>query len=466
VIGEHDIPTLFEKEHTFLGSLITSHNKDIDIYEYIREKFEIALNNIDNSLIRNEYKLRVYTDYLLPSMRFHLTVNDMAKTHLDNIDASVHRYIKKWAGLPRPGTLSFIHMPEGANISTVSYLYLECHALAHISSRLKADNAVNHCLNSRLERESNWTHKISHISKCEELFHEVCPNTTDITPPRTKIAAKMSLKETTSKFWLDHVKTLTVQGSFLQLLALEKGATHWRSIMYDLPHGVCKFLINACSDSLNHNSNLLRWGKRSNDRCPACGNKETLLHVLNYCQVYLDQGRFTWRHNNILDYIRKCIIDGLDSKGFKHSTQADLDTNNPRFTTVPVECAVTNLKPDICVLLPDNNKLFIIELSVPLEPNITKMHNYKINKYSSLVTDITANGYDVTLLALEVGSRGYISCDNNETLQFIHKSSSVQIPYKAFKSQISKLSLISSFVIFHAKSQPQWESPPLLKASL
>ena len=154
-IDGNEVPTLFEKDDTFLGSLITSHNKDSDVFEYIKDKLEKGLKNIGASSIRNEFKLKVYSDYFLPSLRFHLTVNDMTKTHLEELDALVHRHIKPWVGLPKPGTWAFIHMPDGANIKTISELYLECHALAHLSSRMKADDAVNHCLNSRIERESN-----------------------------------------------------------------------------------------------------------------------------------------------------------------------------------------------------------------------------------------------------------------------------------------------------------------------
>lgn len=283
----------------------------------------------------------------------------------------------------------------------------------------------------------------------------------DIKPTEAKVIIKRSLKEITTSFWHDRVKKLTVQGAFLELLATEKGATHWKSIMYDLPHGVCKFLINSCSDTLNHNSNLVRWGKRTNDRCPSCGNKETLQHVLNNCNIYLEQGRFTWRHNNILNYIWTAIKDGLDTKGVDHTSKADLD--NPRGSTVPIECTATNLKPDICVFLTTNDKLFIIELSVPFEMNITKAHTYKVNKYTAPVNDVKANGHEVYLYALEVGSRGYISQENEKTLKSIHSSLCIKIPFKKFKTDISKLAIISSFVIYHAKSEPQWDPHPMLQ---
>ena len=69
----------------------------------------------------------VYVDYFLPSLRFHLTVNDTCSTYLKNLAALTDRYLKKWTGLPHPGTLSFIHMPQGLNCKSISTLYLECH---------------------------------------------------------------------------------------------------------------------------------------------------------------------------------------------------------------------------------------------------------------------------------------------------------------------------------------------------
>ena len=70
----------------FLGSLITFKNKPVKVYEYIHEKLTTDLD-LNKSLIRNEHILRVYADYLLPSLRFHLMVNDICIFHINNLDA-------------------------------------------------------------------------------------------------------------------------------------------------------------------------------------------------------------------------------------------------------------------------------------------------------------------------------------------------------------------------------------------
>ena len=40
-----------------------------------------------------------------------------------------------------------------------------------------------------------------------------------------------------------------------------------------------------------------------NTKCKMCGNHETLLHVLNMCQKALEQERFNFRHDSIVNYL-------------------------------------------------------------------------------------------------------------------------------------------------------------------
>ena len=48
-------------------------------------------------VVRNEYKLWIYSKYFVPSIRFLLTVHDVTSTHLTQLDILTHRYMKKWA---------------------------------------------------------------------------------------------------------------------------------------------------------------------------------------------------------------------------------------------------------------------------------------------------------------------------------------------------------------------------------
>ena len=62
---------------------------------------------------------KIYSEYLLPSKQFLLTVHQLTKTQLSNLDTLTDKHIKKWAGLPRSATNALIHMKEGMNIMSI-----------------------------------------------------------------------------------------------------------------------------------------------------------------------------------------------------------------------------------------------------------------------------------------------------------------------------------------------------------
>ncbi len=67
---------------------------------YIKTTLTTKLDRVNDSKIRDEYKLHVYTDHLLPSVRFALAVHDNTKTSLNNLDQKIQVY--KWHGWYNP----------------------------------------------------------------------------------------------------------------------------------------------------------------------------------------------------------------------------------------------------------------------------------------------------------------------------------------------------------------------------
>jgi hypothetical protein len=133
-----------------------------------------------------------------------------------------------------------------------------------------------------------------------------------------------------------------------------------------------------------------------------------------------------------------------------------------KHTTIPVSCTVTSLIPDICVFWKNLKKVLIVELTVPFELNADQAHERKVNKYAALVADIRSNGFQCDLIALEIGSRGYISPHNLKRLKQILKHTHNHTSFKEVRDNISKLAILSSFTIFHAKCEPNWDNYPFL----
>ncbi|GFO14879.1 reverse transcriptase [Plakobranchus ocellatus] len=67
------------------------------------------------------------------------------------------------------------------------------------------------------------------------------------------------------------------------------------------------FLIRSVYDLLPSNANLVRWVKKNDPTCPLCHGRQTTEHVLSSCKVALSQGRYTWRHNRILQELASVI---------------------------------------------------------------------------------------------------------------------------------------------------------------
>ena len=265
-------------------------------------------------------------------------------------------------------------------------------------------------------------------------------------------------------FWKEKVGSYIMQGDYLALLMEEGSCITWKSFMWDVPQGVLKFAINAGINTLPTFDNLKRWGKRTNDRCPFCGNIQTLLHVLSNCGTALEQGRYTWRHNSVLlsiiDGIRGDLIDGFllfsDMEGF----------HAPHGGVIPPDILVTNLKPDLFLVNESNKVIVLLELTCPWDSNIERSHNFKQEKYAPLVADLSRN-YKVFHFSFEVSVRGQVSKDNRARLKsFVYRCCrSPRVIAGRLVSHCSKLSLLCSYSIFCARKEPTWSSPRYLSVS-
>ena len=149
--------------------------KTSEVYQIIHDKVCKALENIDNSLVRDEYKVRVFVEYTLPSLRYILTVHSLTDTQLHSLDAVQTKFLKTWLKLPQNGaTPAIIYSNSGLKIHKISELYLEARTLSYASSILRGDHKVKHALNARIDRESKWSHKMKNTGmiKSKNIVNE------------------------------------------------------------------------------------------------------------------------------------------------------------------------------------------------------------------------------------------------------------------------------------------------------
>ena len=139
-------------------------------------------------------------------------------------------------------------------------------------------------------------------------------------------------------------------------------------------------MINASIDTLPTPANLRRWKCAISDKCKLCGNKGTTNHILNCCKIMLNSQRYTWRHNNLVNF----IVTNVDSQFKVCSDLPGFEA--PGGGTIPPEICVTNLKPDIVIVDERTKTLHIYKLTMPSISNIEARHTEK-NKQILALSD-------------------------------------------------------------------------------
>ena len=138
------------------------------------------------------------------------------------------------------------------------------------------------------------------------------------------------------------------------------------SVQRKLPKNIFYFTVRYINNTLPTRSNLHKWGLLPTSDCSFCSQSESLLHIIAGCQTYLTQGRFTWRHDSILQFIPTT---------FQSISNSTLFADIPGFVTASV---ITGdpLRPDLVSHF-QNKCIYTVELTVGFESNLTKNANQK-----------------------------------------------------------------------------------------
>ena len=192
------------------------------------------------------------------------------------------------------------------------------------------------------------------------------------------------------------------QGELLRDTPDQAAAKVWSLAVGNLSSSATKFILNAACDTLPHNSNLSLWGRGVPSGCPLCGQKQTLLHILNHCPVALELMRFNHRHDAVLIVISELVRANLTPS---QEMIADLPGSTYQY---PQHISCTDARPDIVVWDDISKNVYLIELTVCFETNFEVARERKVSRYTDLVEEAEQHGYKCEL---EVGSRDVVEVE-------------------------------------------------------
>ena len=216
--------------------------------------------------------------------------------------------------------------------------------------------------------------------------------------------------------------------------------------------------------------------------CDACGS------------VALEQGRYTWRHNNCLTVIaneirramtaakQKPVVSRWKQRFVKSGESVkkeaarsrepqkphgyldqahdwQLYADLPDFPCDPLGelCgeALTAKRPDIVLRSASLKKVLLIELTVPSEHLVTAAHERKLTKYKPLLDDLEVDGFTAELMPFEVSVIGFLAPSCSMMLR------SLGIWSSELRNKISDTVLRSSYWLFLSRFDEHWTPWPL-----
>ena len=174
----------------------------------------------------------------------------------------------------------------------------------------------------------------------------------------------------------------------------------------------------------------------TNPVCALCQSTQpTTNHVLTGCSVALDQVRYTWRHDLVLQvFVRSLLKDLSPSSKLYADLPSHLASESPP-STIPSNLSSSLSIPDLVLVSSDS--ITLLELSVVTN---TKHHflaasHRKQDHYGPLLQDLKCTSLSIELVTVEVGCLGHFipatvancqKCSINQNILFVASFSKQQ----------------------------------------
>lgn len=202
--------------------------------------------------------------------------------------------------------------------------------------------------------------------------------------------------------------------------AVERKVT-WSEIWKAEPHRI-KFLIQAVYDVLPSLSNLLEWGLAESPACPMCSKRGTLEHILSCCTMALGEGRYRWRHDQVLKTIAEAISTGLEWAKQFHPSKKIIAFVRGGEQVIPARRSPAGILisardwqllvdlewqlkfPSHWCLRPQSK---LLELTVPWEDRLEEASERKLSKYAGLISDCQQAGWRTRCFPVEEECSGF-----------------------------------------------------------
>ncbi|GAA6088928.1 uncharacterized protein LOC109140547, partial [Tachysurus ichikawai] len=395
-ISGTQIPTLSEKTVKSMGKTFDRSLRDTTSIRNTSEELERWLKMVDKTGLPGKFKAWVYQHGILPRILWPLLLYEFPITTISELERRVSHFLRRWLGLPR--SLSSI-----ALYGNTGKLQLPLNSIEEEFKVLR----VREVLQYRESRDPKVSGAGVVVKTGRKLRAEAAVD--------QAVESRLCHGVLVGALARGRAGLRTFQGP-----RFDKARGKERRQLVQEPHRI-KFLVQAVYDVLPSPSNLYTWGLVDTPGCVLCQRKGTLEHILSCCPRALREGRYRWRHDQVLitiaESIQATINNCWKSKNPKQTisfiragekpersarvTSGLLNTAQDwqlkvdlcRQLKFPQHVVNTTLRPDIVLVSEATKNLVMLELTVPWEDRMEEAFERKRAKYEGLVNDCHNQGW-------------------------------------------------------------------------
>ena len=227
----------------------------------------------------------------------------------------------------------------------------------------------------------------------------------------------------------------------------------WHATLDKLPKNIYNFATRYLNNTLPTLKNMLLWNKATSNLCYSCLNVQSLQDIVSSCKVHLEQGRYTWRHNSVL----KNLVEYLSSVKKDLSFYADVDGfENPSII------AGLEVRPDMIIVNSTIRAIYVIELTIGFETNITKNCTRKTLHYKEFCNALKQRYDTVEYFNLSMGAIGVFGLECKKIYDFLDNVLGLDVSQRSFiVRKLCRVCIRSTYYLFCMRDR-KWNNPELL----
>jgi hypothetical protein len=259
------------------------------VHPMAQDRLRRHLKELDRALLKPQQRMYLLRTHVLPGLTHLLVLDPCTRTVLRKMDVSVRKYVRKWLRLPHDTSNAFIHAPTREGGLGVGTMVLDIPIL----KRNRMDSLVGRAVSetdpvlAAVVQKSAWLRG--------EIKRWSTPTVYAGLPMTSKENVKAALA------WSLHS---SVDGRGLRYHSLVPGSQDWVVNGSALQSG--RDFIRAIqmrAGTLHTAVRAARGVSGANVKCDACGELESLAHVIQIC-ARTARPR-TQRHDSVVHWLQE-----------------------------------------------------------------------------------------------------------------------------------------------------------------